>query len=289
MKTYGIDGTVQLLGTPAEELGGGKALLLQAGAYDGVDVSLMAHPCPVANDGTVRYPGGCAGLRSNAKIGISATYSGKSAHAGAEPWEGINALDALVSGYINVGLLRQQMTPDCRIHGAIVQAPKVANIIPDQTKTAYSIRASTIAAAEKLTQKVDACLRAGALATGCSCSIESGDVYADLVPNPTLCENYSSHMKSFGKDVEIISSEIMGGSTDQGNVSHVMPALHPMFGIPCRPGINIHSREFAEVAGTSDAFEMAIVVGKAMALTGWDVMTKDVIFKSAREDFGEAR
>jgi metal-dependent amidase/aminoacylase/carboxypeptidase family protein len=167
----------------------------------------------------------------------------------------------------------------------VVEAPKVANIVPDRTKVVYSIRAPTISAAEELSGKVDVCLRAGALAAGCSCSIEREDAYADLLPNLTLCQAYSSHMKSLGKDVEVIAKEILGASTDQGNVSHVMPALHPMFGIPCKPGIKIHSREFAEVAGTREAFEAAVVVGKALALTGWDILTQDIMFKRAREDF----
>ncbi|KIW03939.1 hypothetical protein, variant [Verruconis gallopava] len=288
MAVYQIDGTLQLLGTPAEELGGGKIALLEAGAYKDADVSLMAHPYPVPNDGSVKFPDGCAGLRSNAHIGLSVAYTGRSAHAGAEPWEGINSLDALVSAYNNVSMLRQQMKPDCRVHGAIVEAPKVANVIPDRTSATFSVRAPTIAAAEELAQRVDACLKAGAVATGCECSIKKHPSYADLIPNRTLCESYSSHMRSLGRRVEVMSTEVLGASTDQGNVSYAVPALHPMFGVSCGPGINIHSREFAEVAGTGEAFEAAVVVGKALALTGWDLLTQEATSICTKEDFKNA-
>lgn len=285
IKRYSIDATLQLLGTPAEELGGGKVVLLENGAFRGVDVSLMAHPCPISNNGSVEYPGGCAGLLTNSHIGIFATYSGKSAHAGAEPWEGVNALDALVSAYNNVSMLRQQMRPDCRIHGAVIEAPKAANIIPESTKTFYSIRAPKMAAADELAKKVEACLSAGALATGCGYSIKREAAYQDLLPNLPLCEAYKSHMKAAGKDVQVLATEVVRASTDQGNVSHVMPALHPMFGIPCDAGIKIHSKEFAEVAGTEQAFEMAVIVGKALAMTGWDLLTQEGMFEKAKADF----
>jgi amidohydrolase len=285
IKTYQVAGTIQLLGTPAEEGGGGKIELLKAGAYKDIDVSLMAHAFPVADDGSVAFPGGCAGVRTNAKEGISATFTGKSAHAGAEPWHGINALDALVSAYNNVSMLRQQMHPGDRIHSAIVEAPKVANIIPERTKAAYSVRATSMSAAVELADRVEACIHAGALATGCSCSIDREEPYADLRPIQSLCEAYASHMKFFGKEVETMATEVMGGSTDQGNISHEMPALHPMFGISCKPGIKIHSREFAEVAGTKEAFDMAVVVGKALALTGWNLLTQNELFLKAKQEF----
>ncbi|UKZ84083.1 uncharacterized protein TrAFT101_000006 [Trichoderma asperellum] len=161
----------------------------------------MAHPCPVPNNGSVEYSGGCAGLLINSHIGVFATYSGKSAYAGAEPWEGVNALDALVSAYNNVSMLRQQMRPDCCIYGAVIEAPKAANIVPESTKTFYSVRAPKLAAAKELAEKVEACLSAGALATGCSCSIKREAAYEDLLPNLPLCEAYTSHMKAAGKDV----------------------------------------------------------------------------------------
>lgn len=285
MKSYTVEGTIQLLGTPAEELGGGKIELLKAGAYKGVDVSLMAHPFPVANDGSVLYPGGSAGVRLNAKQGLDATFTGKSAHAGGEPWLGINALDALVSAYNNVSMLRQQMHPSYRVHSAIIEAPKVANIIPQRTKAAYSIRAVTLGEAVALTNKVETCIQAGALATGCSCSIDREEPYAELRLIQSLCETYTLHMKSFGKEVEMMAQEVLGGSTDQGNVSQEMPSLHPMFGVSCKPGINIHSADFAEVAGTKGAFDMAVVVGKALALIGWNLLTQKELFLKVQQEF----
>lgn len=248
--------------------------MFKAGAYKSVDVSLMAYPFPGANDGSVLYPGGSAGVRLNAKQGLDATFIGK--------WLGINALDALVSAYNIVTMLRQQIHPSYRVHSAVVKASKVANIIPQLTKAAYSVRAVTLGEAVALTDKMETCIQAAALATGCSCSFDREEAYAELRLIRSLCETYTLHMKSFGKEVEVMAKEVLGDSTDQGNTSQEMPSLHPMFGVFCKPGINIHSAGFAEAAGTKEAFDMAGVVGKALALTGWNLFTQETLFLKAQ-------
>jgi amidohydrolase len=170
LKELKVPGRTQLLGTPAEESGGGKIALLRAGAYEGVNVSLMAHPGPTvpSKEGFT----GTAGLHTIAHLGIDATFRGRSAHAGINPWNGSNALDALVCAYNNISVLRQQMKPDARVHGCILEAPKVANIIPDLTKVGYSIRSPNAKDVEELGRKVKNCLQAGALATDCQVTFE---------------------------------------------------------------------------------------------------------------------
>ena len=129
-------------------------------------------------------------------------------------------------------MLTQQMRPDCRVRGAVSEAQKAASIIPESTKIFYSIRVPKIATANDLAKKVEACLRAGAMAMGCDCHIGHEATYEDLVPNLPLCEAYISYTKSAGNEVEVLSTEVIGVSTDQGNVRDVMPALYPTFGIP---------------------------------------------------------
>ncbi|KAJ5102426.1 hypothetical protein NUU61_004648 [Penicillium alfredii] len=178
LKKYGIPGRTQLLGTPAEENGGGKAKLIDAGAYEGVNISLMAHSGPKK-----LFPGqepsdGIAGTLMNARKNIRCEFTGKSAHAGGNPWEGINALDALVSAYNNVAVLRQQLLPDQRIHCAFIDTPKVANVIPAYTSAFWQVRSPTLTGLNRLLAKVCNCIEAGALATGCQVKI---DEYVDRI------------------------------------------------------------------------------------------------------------
>ncbi|KAH7251047.1 hypothetical protein BKA59DRAFT_491628 [Fusarium tricinctum] len=258
LEKFGIDGRVQLLGTPAEEDGGGKIALLNAGAYEEVDVSLMI---------------------------LQGTYHGVSAHAGATPWEGINALDALVSAYLNVSMLRQQILPSERIHGAIVEAPKPSsNAIPALTKTEYTARSPTIRGARDLAGRIRQCLEAGALATGCKLEVEEKPGYADLRINDSLCSSFQQHIAA--NDIKVMKSDgPVAAATDQGNVSYAIPALHAVIGIPADDGSKNHTAGFTKAAGTAVAYERTVLSGKAMAMTGWDVLTKDEFFDEVRGDF----
>ena len=184
-KQYNIPGRVQLLGTPAEENGGGKARLIDAGAFEGVDVSLMGYVSlssssrwvyPIADPfrhaaPKKLFPGvvcdGFGGVSMNARKVIHCEFIGRSTHAGATPWEGVNALDAMVSSYSNVALLRQHMKPDDRVHCAFVDTPKVANVIPSYTKAEWQVRSPTLNDLNQLSRKVCNCIEAGALAAGC--------------------------------------------------------------------------------------------------------------------------
>lgn len=195
LKKFGIPGRAQLLGTPAEENGGGKAVLIDAGAYKNVDISLMAYGSPhlpsarnrlasdyanmeVSHSGPKKlFPDqepsdGIAGTLMNARKNIRCEFSGKSAHAGGNPWEGINALDALVTSYNNVAVLRQQILPEQRIHCAFMDTPKVANVIPSHTKAFWQVRSPSLKGLNSLVGKVRNCIEAGALATGCTVEIK---------------------------------------------------------------------------------------------------------------------
>ncbi|OQE06513.1 hypothetical protein PENVUL_c017G09238 [Penicillium vulpinum] len=287
IRQFGIPGHVQLLGTPAEEDGGGKIDLILSGAYQKVDVSLMIHP--LSEEEFSKGVHGIAGRSSIACYDITAVYRGVSAHASASPWEGVNALDALVTAYNSISMLRQQMKPDERVHGAILQAPTVTNAIPEITRAKYSIRSSTMDGARLLGERVRRCLESGALATGCTVELEENQIFADLVVNPPLCESFRESMRGQGEHILANDEILMPGSTDQGNVSQLIPALHGLIGIPVSDGAKNHTRQFTAAAGTSVAHERMITAGKAMAMTGWEVLVNDELYGNVRNAFTDAR
>lgn len=228
---------------------------------------------------------GVAGRSCISCYDITAIYHGVSAHASATPWDGVNALDALVSAYNNISMLRQQIRPDERIHGAILQAPTVTNAIPELTRTKYTIRSRYMDGAKKLGERVRRCLEAGALATGCKLEIQESQVFADLIVNQPLCEGFQHCMEDQGIRVRDTDDDIMPGSTDQGNVSHIIPALHALIGIPVSDGAKNHTRQFTAAAGSMEAHRRTIMTGKAMAMTWWMLLVDDKFYRRVGDAF----
>jgi amidohydrolase len=163
----GLAGRVRLLGTPAEEGGGGKIKLLDAGAFEGAAAALMSHPTSMNRIKEVEGFAGAAGLVTVAASKLTADFSGRAAHAGATPWQGINALDAAVGSYGNISMLRQQIKPAERIHGVITNGGDVPNIIPEKTSMVYAVRSRTATECGDLVRRVKACSEASAIATDC--------------------------------------------------------------------------------------------------------------------------
>ncbi|KAA8643333.1 hypothetical protein EYZ11_000875 [Aspergillus tanneri] len=281
--------TVRLLGTPAEESGGGKVQLLEKGAYKDVDASLMVHPLPIiANDpellsiATV-LPGG---FLANDKIRV--TFTGKPAHAAAAPWEGINALDAVVAAYVNISLLRQQILPSQKIHGIIVNGGNRPNIIPMSATMDYYIRSTSVKSLKPLTEKVIKCFEAAATATGCKVEFDWGVSYADLKTNTPICENYVSAMRVMGHHTTFDNTgkgdeRFGGGSTDMGNVSYAVPGFHGMFAIPT-DGVN-HTPEFTNGAGSSESYKRSISCAAGMAVVACQILVDDQFAREVKADF----
>jgi amidohydrolase len=232
--------TVRLLGTPAEESGGGKVRLINKGAYKGIDACLMVHPVPMV-PGKPELMGMATtlegGFLANDKVKV--TFTGKPAHAAAAPWEGINALDAVVAAYVNISLLRQQILPTQRVHGVIVDGGERPNIIPLSAKVDYYIRSPTKKTLKPLTEKVLKCFEAAATATGCKVEFEwymfthvhfpnlydllyvnRGPSYDDIKTNWPICESYVSAMRAMGYHTLLDNSgeksTLTGASTDMG-------------------------------------------------------------------------
>lgn len=269
LKQTGTPGRVQILGTPAEEHGGGKIKLIEAGAYKGVDASFMAHAIG-EQTGT-----NAANMKGSACGHLSFTFKGKPAHAGANPWDGINALDAFVAFYNNVSLLRQQCTPDARMHGCLIEGPKVPNIIPEHAKVNFNVRANNISKLHKLIDRVIKCAEAASLATGCKLEVDNPTPYYDMITSDKLDDQYLSNLKKYGLDG--VRHMETGGSTDQGNVSYEVPNIHAMFLIPGSNG-NPHQEAFVADAGTEAGHKAAVTVGKSLALTAYDVLTDDKLY-----------
>ncbi|KAJ9486418.1 hypothetical protein VN97_g6925 [Penicillium thymicola] len=287
IRKFNVPGRAQLLGTPAEENGGGKAKLIDAGAYKNVDISLMAHPGPKKIYPDQEPSDGIAGTPMNARKNIHCQFTGRNAHAGGNPWEGINALDALVSSYNNVAVLRQQLLPDQRVHCAFLDTPKVANVIPDYTKAFWQVRSPTLKGLNVLVSKLRNCIEAGALATGCQVKIDEDELYTDVRLNDTLCERYHIHMGRYSRNVLKRHDKVLTGSSDIGNVSYETPTLHTMFAIPAPTTSFPHHPTFAAAAGTDEAHAEALIVGKSLALTGWDMIVENDMYDLARRQWKE--
>ena len=273
-------GTVVVLGSPAEEGGGGKIALIERGAFADVDAAMMVHPTP--NDGA------WAGVLAIQPLLVE--YHGKHAHAAASPWEGVNALDALVLAYNAVSLLRQQMTPTSRVHGVIRRGGEQPNIIPDHTAAEFYLRAADDAELAGLKERVLACFSGAAQATGCRLEYQwVGRPYSNLITNAPLAQAYVANAKTLGKtlppkDVTLRRGPVI--STDMGNVSHVAPSIHPYFAIRTDGGI--HTPEFAQAAATEEAHAETLTAAKALAMTALDLCLAPDLLASAREHFRAA-
>lgn len=252
--------TLKAIGTPAEEHGGGKILMLERGAFDGVGLALMVHP---VQDGFSCNP---AGTTAQAVGRYRAVYSGSPAHAAAAPHRGVNAADAAVVAQVAVGLLRQQLPADHRVSAYVSEAGRATNIIPDRAVVEFECRAFTLPEYEALLERVRNCFRAGVLATGTALEFESVEpLYQPLRQDEVLAGHWTEAMDAFGRDVRPAPGPA-GGSTDMGNISQVIPSLHPWLSIP---GVQapIHSREFAELADSPGAYELMFEAAAALAWT----------------------
>ncbi|KAJ5691298.1 hypothetical protein N7488_012033 [Penicillium malachiteum] len=282
--------TVRLLGTPAEESGGGKVKLIDNGAYKDVDACLMVHPIPMS-------PGNPSllsiatvlegGYLANDKVQV--TFTGKPAHAAAAPWEGINALDAVVSAYVNISMLRQQILPTQKVHGVIKNGGDRPNIIPMSATVDYYIRSPTKKTLKPLTERVIKCFEAAATATGCKVDFEWGPSYDDLKSNTPICESYVSAMRAMGHHTLLDNSgqkgALAGASTDMGNVSYVVPGFHGIFCIPAE-GVN-HTPQFTNGAGSSEGHERAIACAAGMAVVACQLLVDDKFAEEVKSNFNQ--
>ena len=264
-ETLGI--RVRVLGTPAEETYGGKVDLIRAGAFNNASLAMMVHPATrdVVDPAVL------------AVAHLDVEYRGKESHAAFAPQLGVNALDAAVQAYVNISTLRQSLYPTDKVHGVITYGGGAPNVIPSYTSMAWYVRARTAERLAELTGRAEDAFRAAALATGCSVEItQRGHTYDDLDTNPLLADLYAANSKALGRPMERSREEDFNaaGSTDMGNVSHVVPSIHPMLDIDSLPAVN-HQSDFAAHTLT-EAGQRSIHDGAvAMAWTIIDVAGGD--------------
>ncbi|MBT7334680.1 MAG: M20 family metallopeptidase [Gammaproteobacteria bacterium] len=257
-----LPGHVRLIGTPAEERGGGKELMARAGAFDGVDAAMMIHPAGV----------NLASMPCICVAEVQVVYHGKSAHASAMPHKGINALDGLLLAYQAISNLRQHIRSSERIHGIITQGGDAPNIVPNQTTGEFYVRAANEKDLAKLKPRVQACFDAGATGSGCKVDVNWANVdYLDLNTNWPLADQFRRHGENLGRKFVPFEQALKfgAGSTDMGNVSYRVPSIHPMLAV-APPQVVIHNPEFTQWAGSEKGDQAVVDGAKAMALTTAD-------------------
>ncbi|KZP25570.1 aminoacylase 1-like protein 2 [Athelia psychrophila] len=276
LQKHHLPGKIILLGTPAEEAGGGKILLLQRGAYKDMDACVMSHPTQQVCD--------VAFVSTTALQHIVVEYSGRAAHAAAAPWEGQNALDAAFLAYSAISVLRQQIKPDHRIHGVVEGKNWEPNIIPDYAKMRWTIRAPTWGEVVALRTRVTACFEAAALATACKIDMTlDSAAYYDLRQNHDLAQDFANVFNCrYGLSTK--SSGLIGASTDFGNVTYEIPSIHPAFAIPSPDGNN-HTAAFADAARTPEAHKACIAVTKGLAITSLRLLQDNEFFAQVKGTF----
>ncbi|WP_020418999.1 M20 family metallopeptidase [Amycolatopsis sp. ATCC 39116] len=254
--------TVEVYGTPAEEGGGGKIEMLDRGAFTGADLAMMVHPAPVD----------VAEARPFAVSHSKITYTGKSAHAAAYPEAGINAADAFTVAQVAIGLLRQQLPSSARVHGVVTHAGDAPNAIPETATGRWYVRAETLAELAELEPRVMRAFEAGALATGCELSVEpESKPYAEFRADEAALADYRANAGALGREFAPpgTAARMNRASTDMGNVSQVVPAIHPYIGIGSLPATN-HQREFAAFCVGETARRALLDGAVALAWTGID-------------------
>lgn len=253
--------TVRVLGTPAEEGGGGKILMMERGGFDGVNAAMMVHPAPGELD---RMP--CLAVEHYDVI-----YHGKEAHASGFPDRGINAADAITVAQVAIGLLRQHAEPLDQVHGIVTLGGAAPNIVPAHTEAKYYVRARDLERLEKWSPRVRACFEAGAVATGASVEIvPKGPTYSEFDTDEKMAAVYRANATEIGRVFPPPGGRQLNASTDMANVSLAIPSIHPMLGLDCLPAVN-HQPEFTAAAGSQVADKAVLDGALGMAWTVIDL------------------
>jgi len=275
-----LGGRLAILGTPAEEGGGGKEFMIRRGAFDNVDAAMMVHPA----DHDLRW------MQTIAIHTVDVLYEGRAAHAAAAPHKGLNALDAAVLGYNNVAALRQHIRPEERIHGIFTDGGQKPNIVPESAAAQWYVRSRNMDSLEPLKDRVMACLNAGAAASGCDMKHHWNDPpFLDMIDNGPLLDLYCANAADLGRTVkEPNPMSVVAGSTDMGNVSYAVPAIHPMIKV-APEGCAIHTPDFAIHSRSEDGDRAVIDGALSMALTIVDLWANEESLGSVRDAFKETQ
>ncbi len=269
-----LPGSVQLIGTPGEEGGGGKVIMTEAGVFDDADVAMMFHP----GRQTVLWK------HALARRKLLIEFFGKSTHAAAAPEKGINALDATIQTFQNINALREHIEESSRIHGIITHGGDAPNIVPDYSASLFYIRAREDDYCDELLEKVKNCARGAAMATGARVEMEMQGAYKSVRTNMALAQAFKTNLETLGWEFDEVDPTRKLGSTDMGDVSHVTASIHPSLSIGPED-LAGHSTEFAEAAASERAQRAMIAAAKALAATAVDVLVRPSLLAAIRAEF----
>lgn len=269
-------GRVVVLGTPAEETNGAKVAMAEQGIFNGIDAAMIVHPADES------YESG----ESLAMDAIQFDFRGKSAHAASNPEDGINALDAAIQLFNGVNALRQHVTSDVRIHGIIKEGGIAANIVPDKAVAQFYVRAKARAVLNEVVEKVKRIAQGAAIMTGAAVQISNYELsYDNMITNKTLSNMFTENLLQT-KVKKVNPPKTSYGSIDMGNVSHVVPAIHPYIGLDA-PGLVAHTKAFADMTITDNAHQILSSGALALAMTGFDLLKNGEFLEKVKGEFAE--
>jgi amidohydrolase len=264
-----------VLGTPAEEGGGGKVRMGREGAFADVDAAMMVHPAGLE----------LAAMDVLAVSALQVEYRGRAAHASAAAHQGINALDGLVTAYQTIAQLRQHIRHTERVHGIITDGGQAANVVPERAAGLFFVRAASERRLAALKRRVEGCFHAGAVASGAEYEVRTiGDDYSDMWSNEALVAAYRANLETSGRTLDEAPGAAVSGSTDMGNVSKLVPSIHPMICI-APPRVALHTKEFAQYAASAEGDRGVVDGAKALAMTGIDVLCTPALREAMQADF----
>ncbi len=275
----GMPGTVELIGTPAEEGGGGKIRLLEAGVFDGVDAAMMFHPFDrdlLAHD-------------TLATNWVDMVFHGKPSHAAVAPWDGQSALTACLQTFSLVDSQRVHFRDGVRVHGYIKDGGQAVNIIPERAVCEFSVRARDLVELARVQSIVERCARGAAMACGVTVEVIPRTGYKDVVTNLAMARRFGDHLRTLGRDPAEVDPNVGTGSTDMGDVSHAVPSIHPWIAICDRDQTTCHQRAFAECAASERGHRSMLAAAKAMALTAADLVSDGAFLAAVKAEFATRR
>jgi amidohydrolase len=267
-----LPGEIVFLGTPAEERGSGKAVMLDDGLFDDLDAALLFHPSDMTHL--------TCGLLASEDVEV--IFHGFQAHAASDPWFGRNALDAMILLFSSVGLWRQQLRPEARVHGVILEGGTAANIIPERTRASFMIRSADEADYERMRARFEELCRAAALAADCTVDVLFSGRASTMRNNMALANRFAANMAAYGVIAGAQPKNL--GSSDMGNVSQVLPTIHPCVAI-CAAGVPGHSIEFRDAAATPYADEVTLLMATVVAQTAYELFADPGLVESAWQEF----
>ena len=274
-----LSGTVELIGTPAEEGGGGKIRLLEAGVFEGVDAAMMFHPFDrdlLAHD-------------TLATNWVDMVFRGKPSHAAIAPWDGASALTACMQTFHLVDAQRVHFRDGVRVHGYIKDGGQAVNIIPERAVCEFSVRARDLEELARVQAIVERCAKGAALACGVNVEVVPRTGYKDVVTNLVMARRFGVHLRSFGRDPAEVDPHVGTGSTDMGDVSHAVPSIHPWIAICDKDETTCHQRAFALCAASERGQASMIAAAKAMALTAADLVIDPAFLGAVKAEFAGRR